>query len=489
MNSKLIKFLLSVCVLCLPLSLLAQHGSTSDKSVGIRFMDVPIAKALETASVLNKPVFIDCYTVWCGPCKYLSSDVFPDKRVGDFYNEKFICLQIDMEKGEGLEIAKKYEIKSYPTLLFLDANGEVMHRDMGSRSVDNFIKLGETALNPEKNSASIIKKIKNGEVTAATVTYTLDNASRNIKLTIEWLDKLFGDKPEATWSNDELWPVLEKYAPLKSKYGEYIINNKELLNKIGKTRVEFCVERMVANFYNMEFRELGYTRIGVEQYLENYNSPMVDRAFLRQKFSLGLSLVLQHPGDQAAWTMWFDKAAAYYKKYEPQKAPDFQNIEVIIQNNKPDINYIIATIQSTKHEYAPLAIQAINFTVTSSLLSKDKVLSQSAIDSINSGSEAILKNCTLDPLKVNNFAWALVSHPQRDKFLQTARKLSAYTLTKGDSYYWLDTYATICAQLHQFDEAIKYQAKAIESVKKQDPQKIKFYEDMLDKFKKHETVF
>lgn len=162
---------------------------------------------------------------------------------------------------------------------------------------------------------------------------------------------------------------------------------------------------------------------------------------------------------------------------------------MIIQNNKPDINYIIATIQSTKHEYAPLAIQAINFTVTSSLLSKDKVLSQSAIDSINSGSEAILKNCTLDPLKVNNFAWALVSHPQRDKFLQTARKLSAYTLTKGDSYYWLDTYATICAQLHQFDEAIKYQAKAIESVKKQDPQKIKFYEDMLDKFKKHETVF
>lgn len=94
--------------------------STSDKSVGIRFMDVPLAKALETASVLNKPVFIDCYTVWCGPCKYLSSDVFPDKRVGDFYNEKFICLQIDMEKGEGLEIAKKYEIKSYPTLLFLD---------------------------------------------------------------------------------------------------------------------------------------------------------------------------------------------------------------------------------------------------------------------------------------------------------------------------------------------------------------------------------
>lgn len=49
---------------------------------------------------------------------------------------------------------------------------------MGSRSVDNFIKLGETALNPEKNSASIIKKIKNGEVTTATVTYTLDNASK-----------------------------------------------------------------------------------------------------------------------------------------------------------------------------------------------------------------------------------------------------------------------------------------------------------------------
>lgn len=489
MNSKRIKFLLYVCVLCLPLSLSAQHGASSDKSVGIRFMDVPLEKALETASVLNKPVFIDCYTVWCGPCKYLSSDVFPDKRVGDFYNEKFICLQIDMEKGEGLEIAKKYEIKAYPTLLFLDANGEIMHRDMGSRDVANFIKLGETALNPEKNSASIIKKIKNGEVTAATVTYTLENASRNVKLSIEWLDKLFGDKPETEWSSDELWPVLEKFAPLKSKYGEYVINNKELLSKVGKTRVEYCVERMVSNFYNMEYNELGYSKIGVEQYLENYNSPLVNKVYMRQRYSSGLSLVLQNPGESAAWKMWFDRAAAYYKKYEPQSTPDFPNIEVIIKNNKPYVNHIITTIQNTKHEYVPLVIQAIDFTVTSSLLSQDKVLSQSTIDSINSGSEAILKNCTLEPVRVNNFAWALVSHPQRDKFLQTAKKLSAYTLTKGDSYYWLDTYATICAQLGQFDEAIKYQAKAIESVKKQDPQKIKFYEDMFDKFKKHETVF
>ena len=106
MSSKLFKILFILWVLCPPLILHAQVETTND-SVGIRFMHESLVKGLETASVLNKPIFIDCYTTWCGPCKYLSTSVFPDKKVGEFYNENFICLKFDMEKGEGLDIAKK----------------------------------------------------------------------------------------------------------------------------------------------------------------------------------------------------------------------------------------------------------------------------------------------------------------------------------------------------------------------------------------------
>ena len=38
---------------------------------------------------------------------------------------------MDMEKGEGVELAKKYNVKAYPTYLFINGDGEVVHRVLG----------------------------------------------------------------------------------------------------------------------------------------------------------------------------------------------------------------------------------------------------------------------------------------------------------------------------------------------------------------------
>ena len=45
-------------------------------------------------------VFLDCYTTWCGPCRNMSENIFPQKAAGDYFNSKFINIKIDMEKGE-----------------------------------------------------------------------------------------------------------------------------------------------------------------------------------------------------------------------------------------------------------------------------------------------------------------------------------------------------------------------------------------------------
>ena len=72
---------------------------------------------LEMATAEGKPIFIDCYTSWCGPCKAMAKDVFPQKQAGDYFNTKFVCWKVDMEKGEGPELAKKYDVAAYPTFL------------------------------------------------------------------------------------------------------------------------------------------------------------------------------------------------------------------------------------------------------------------------------------------------------------------------------------------------------------------------------------
>ncbi len=100
------------------------------------------AKAAEE----NKLIFVDAYAVWCGPCRWMEANVFTKKEVGDFFNEHFINYKFDMEKGEGPAFAKKYGVRNYPTYLFLDADGNVVYRAIGSRPADQFIELAKTAL-------------------------------------------------------------------------------------------------------------------------------------------------------------------------------------------------------------------------------------------------------------------------------------------------------------------------------------------------------
>ena len=84
-------------------------------SQGVDFKSVSLKEALEQAKTQGKMVFVDCYTTWCGPCKYMTSNVFPQEAVGDYFNPNFVCLKIDMEKGEGPELVKRYGIRAFPT--------------------------------------------------------------------------------------------------------------------------------------------------------------------------------------------------------------------------------------------------------------------------------------------------------------------------------------------------------------------------------------
>jgi thiol-disulfide isomerase/thioredoxin len=130
----------------LQISLTAQEDNT-----GINFFEGNWEELLAEAKNQNKPIFIDAYTSWCGPCKTMAKEIFPNEDVGEYYNEHFICYKSDMEKGEGIEIAKKFKVKCYPQLLFIDAEENILHRTAGSRSVEEFIALGDIAINPKEN--------------------------------------------------------------------------------------------------------------------------------------------------------------------------------------------------------------------------------------------------------------------------------------------------------------------------------------------------
>ncbi len=130
---------------------------------GIEFEHCTFSEALAKAKKENKMVFMDCYTTWCGPCKMLAKNVFSKKEVGDFFNKKYINIKIDCEKGEGIDIAKKYEVNAFPTLLFIDCNGNVIHKFVGGTSVQGLLEHGAIANDPSKHLGAMHKKYESGE--------------------------------------------------------------------------------------------------------------------------------------------------------------------------------------------------------------------------------------------------------------------------------------------------------------------------------------
>ena len=111
--------------------------ATNDE--GINFVDISFEEALKKAKKEKKLIFVDAYAVWCGPCKWMEANTFREKEVGEAFNKNFINLKIDMEKGEGPELARKYNVRAYPTMFLIDGDGKVVKRILGAKKKDQLL--------------------------------------------------------------------------------------------------------------------------------------------------------------------------------------------------------------------------------------------------------------------------------------------------------------------------------------------------------------
>lgn len=130
---------------------------------GMKFVDLNFDEVLKKAKEEGKLIFMDCYTTWCGPCKMMSNQVFPLKFVGDFMNEHFVNVKIDMEKGEGVELAKKYKVKAFPTMFLLNADGEPIYKILGAQDPRTFLAKVKRGMELENGYTSVKQKYEAGD--------------------------------------------------------------------------------------------------------------------------------------------------------------------------------------------------------------------------------------------------------------------------------------------------------------------------------------
>ncbi|MHC1779150.1 MAG: thioredoxin family protein [Bacteroidales bacterium] len=235
------------------------NAQNTSKNSGVLFEEGTFAQVLAKAKNNKKGpkiIFMDCYTSWCGPCKKMAETIFPQEHVGKFFNTNFVNYKIDMEKGEGVELAKKYNVKAYPTFLILDANGNEINRIVGGGEADAFIEKAKKAMDPANNPLAIKAKYESAK--------TLDNAidylealrsSFLIKEADEFFEVLFTNMIPTERYSDKMWPyVFQTLQNTNSKVFEMVLDEKQVADKIAsKERVD------VAICYGLKSLAGGYT--------------------------------------------------------------------------------------------------------------------------------------------------------------------------------------------------------------------------------------
>lgn len=86
--------------------------------------------------VLNstKPVLLDFFATWCGPCQMLGPIV---EEIADERSDVKVC-KVDVDEAK--ELARKFRVMSVPTLMVVK-NGEVVHRSSGARPKEEILEL------------------------------------------------------------------------------------------------------------------------------------------------------------------------------------------------------------------------------------------------------------------------------------------------------------------------------------------------------------
>ena len=117
-----------------------------ETSPGINFFKGSYKDALAEAKKQNKLVFIDAYASWCSPCKKLQQNTFTDKNVIHYFNDHFINVSVDVEKGEGPTLVDKYKVTHFPTMIIADNEGKQITFTIGYIQPDDllgFAKYGQ----------------------------------------------------------------------------------------------------------------------------------------------------------------------------------------------------------------------------------------------------------------------------------------------------------------------------------------------------------
>jgi thiol-disulfide isomerase/thioredoxin len=249
----------------------------------------------------------------------MAATVFKEEVVGDYYNGNFINMKIDMEKGEGPELARKYQVRAYPTFFFVDENGEVVSKATGGKATKQFLQLGENALKKYDKSGDFAIEYEAGERSPDLLrkyAYALMASKKeHLKIANEYLNT-----QEDLTSEDNLNAIYDFMSESDSRIFDLFIENKAALIKL-KTEKKVMQRIEAACLVSVEkAAAYKYQNLAEEAKVkmkENY-------AAKAKEFSLKADMIYGLGTTDAG--LYVKASKKYLKKYAKNNASELHNI-------------------------------------------------------------------------------------------------------------------------------------------------------------------
>lgn len=207
--------------------------------------------AVQAAKQSKKPVLVYFTTTWCGYCRIMEKETFPDKAVG-IQSAKYIPVKLDAEK-EGKELAKRFGVASFPNFLFLDGQEKLIAQFEGFHTAKEFVARFDQILDFGNLRARVDRALKqnprDGKANAQDAVLRLGDGDS--KQALAAIDRARA----AGYRGPELARALTEYGKLfaRTSYAEAA---KYLEEAIALGSSEFITEAydtlMMASFYGQK---------------------------------------------------------------------------------------------------------------------------------------------------------------------------------------------------------------------------------------------
>ncbi|MAX79968.1 MAG: hypothetical protein CL843_07315 [Crocinitomicaceae bacterium] len=204
----------------------------------IDFRDISYSALFEVAQKEQKAVLLYFHFDGCAACRKMENTAFIDKNVAEFYNENFICLDVNTRKGEGIETNKIYNVKLHPSFIYLNKEGNVLHEIKGVYSPEEFLIQAKNAIDPKQNLMAYKEQYNQGNREANFLyeycmklrnCYELDSTLINEYLNTQSVEDLSKER-NIRFIYEFVLHNLETTVPFESDAVQFLLEHKSLFN-------------------------------------------------------------------------------------------------------------------------------------------------------------------------------------------------------------------------------------------------------------------